>query len=169
MRRTRTTEPCLTPRPATSPTRAGDVVRVDFGTPARGEPGFVGPPLIVTPDDVDNELIDWLAGGVHQLIDRLSTAPDDLRCYAPLPAPSPRAMWCRRQLHETTVHRVDIELAATGQPHYPRPRRRLRLHRRAPLRREALARHCCSRRSESDQAALTVQVTRCRRSLTPYS
>ena len=32
--------------------RAGDVVRVDFGTPARGEPGFVRPAVIVTSDDV---------------------------------------------------------------------------------------------------------------------
>lgn len=32
--------------------RAGDVVRVDFGTPARGEPGFVRPAIVVTSDDV---------------------------------------------------------------------------------------------------------------------
>ena len=32
--------------------RAGDIVRVDFGTPARGEPGFVRPAVIVTSDDV---------------------------------------------------------------------------------------------------------------------
>jgi mRNA-degrading endonuclease toxin of MazEF toxin-antitoxin module len=32
--------------------RAGDVVRVDFGVPARGEPGFIRPAVIVTSDDV---------------------------------------------------------------------------------------------------------------------
>jgi len=32
--------------------RAGDVVRVDFGTPVRGEPGFVRPAIVVTSDDV---------------------------------------------------------------------------------------------------------------------
>jgi mRNA interferase MazF len=32
--------------------RAGDVVRVDFGTPKRGEPGFVRPAIVVTSDDV---------------------------------------------------------------------------------------------------------------------
>ncbi len=32
--------------------RAGDVVHVDFGTPARGEPGFVRPAIVVTSDDV---------------------------------------------------------------------------------------------------------------------
>ena len=37
---------------AMSPMRAGDVVRCDFGTPARGEPGFVRPAIVVTSDDV---------------------------------------------------------------------------------------------------------------------
>ncbi len=32
--------------------RAGDVVICDFGTPARGEPGFVRPAIVVTCDDV---------------------------------------------------------------------------------------------------------------------
>ena len=32
--------------------RAGDIVRFDFGTPARGEPGFVRPGVVVTSDDV---------------------------------------------------------------------------------------------------------------------
>ena len=32
--------------------RAGDVVHCDFGTPARGEPGFVRPAIVVTSDDV---------------------------------------------------------------------------------------------------------------------
>ena len=32
--------------------RAGDVVRVDFGMPERGEPGFVRPAIVVTSNDV---------------------------------------------------------------------------------------------------------------------
>lgn len=32
--------------------RAGDIVRIDFGTPARGEPGFVRPAVGVTSDDI---------------------------------------------------------------------------------------------------------------------
>ena len=32
--------------------RAGDIVRCDVGTPARGEPGFVRPAIVVTSDDV---------------------------------------------------------------------------------------------------------------------
>lgn len=32
--------------------RAGDIVRIDFGMPARGEPGFVRPAVVITSDDV---------------------------------------------------------------------------------------------------------------------
>ena len=32
--------------------RAGDVLRVDFGTPSRGEPGYVRPAIFVTSNDV---------------------------------------------------------------------------------------------------------------------
>lgn len=32
--------------------RAGDVLRVDFGTPSRGEPGCVRPAIVVTSNDV---------------------------------------------------------------------------------------------------------------------
>ena len=32
--------------------RAGDVLRIDFGTPARGEAGFVRPAIVMTSDDV---------------------------------------------------------------------------------------------------------------------
>lgn len=32
--------------------QAGDVVRVDFGVPARGEPGFIRPAVIITSNDV---------------------------------------------------------------------------------------------------------------------
>lgn len=32
--------------------RAGDVIKVDFGSPARGEPGFTRPAVIVTSNDV---------------------------------------------------------------------------------------------------------------------
>lgn len=39
-------------RQATLQMRAGDVLQVDFGTPARGEAGFVRPAVLVTSDDV---------------------------------------------------------------------------------------------------------------------
>jgi hypothetical protein len=50
----------------------------------------------------------WRVG----LDDVLAAAPDDLRCWTFLPAPSPRAMWARRQAHETAIHRVDAQLTA---------------------------------------------------------
>ncbi|MFC4336527.1 maleylpyruvate isomerase family mycothiol-dependent enzyme [Salininema proteolyticum] len=61
------------------------------------------------PDDSD--LADWVRLGVKHLGDVLSEAPDDLRCWQPLPAPSGIRFWVRRQVHETTMHRVDAELA----------------------------------------------------------
>lgn len=42
----------MTRQQAMSLMRAGDVVRCDFGTPARGEPGFIRPAIVVTSDDV---------------------------------------------------------------------------------------------------------------------
>lgn len=46
------TEPYWTHRQATSLMRAGDIIRCDFGTPARGKPGFIRPAIVVTSDDV---------------------------------------------------------------------------------------------------------------------
>jgi uncharacterized protein (TIGR03083 family) len=60
----------------------------------------------------DTALAEWLRQGCRVLADALAAASDDLRCWSFLPAPSPRAMWARRQAHETAIHRVDAELAA---------------------------------------------------------
>jgi uncharacterized protein (TIGR03083 family) len=62
------------------------------------------------PDDAD--LIGWLGEGLDALVKILSSADPDLRCWTFLAAPSPLAMWARRQAHETSVHGVDAELAA---------------------------------------------------------
>ncbi len=62
------------------------------------------------PDDA--ALAGWLREGCMALADALVAAPADLECWTFLPAPSPRAMWARRQAHETAIHRVDAELAA---------------------------------------------------------
>ena len=62
------------------------------------------------PDDA--ALARWLRDGCVRLADALATAPPDLECWTFLRAPSPLAMWARRQAHETAVHRVDAELAA---------------------------------------------------------
>ena len=60
----------------------------------------------------DTELAAWLRQGCAALVAALSAAPADLECWSFLPAPSPLAMWARRQAHETAIHRVDAELAA---------------------------------------------------------
>ncbi len=47
-----TTKRCSMRPRAMSLMRAGDVVRCDFETPSRGEPGFVRPAIVITSDDV---------------------------------------------------------------------------------------------------------------------
>ncbi|HEX9032588.1 MAG TPA: maleylpyruvate isomerase family mycothiol-dependent enzyme [Streptosporangiaceae bacterium] len=60
----------------------------------------------------DDELLSWFGDGVDRLVEVLSSADPRLDCWTFLAAPSPLAMWARRQAHETSVHRVDAELAA---------------------------------------------------------
>ncbi len=59
---------------------------------------------------------DWVEEGHAALVRALRRAPADLECWTFLPAPSPLAMWARRQAHETAVHRVDVELASGSSP-----------------------------------------------------
>ncbi|MFE9696388.1 maleylpyruvate isomerase family mycothiol-dependent enzyme [Streptomyces sp. NPDC006270] len=80
--------------------------------PAAGEPALDGA-----------ELLSWFREGHRQLVRSLEEAPADLDCWTFLPAPSPLAFWSRRQLNETTVHRVDAE-SALGGPLTPVPAHR---------------------------------------------
>ncbi|MBV7696319.1 maleylpyruvate isomerase family mycothiol-dependent enzyme [Streptomyces sp. TRM70350] len=65
--------------------------------------------------DLDGEdLLTWYREGHRRLVDTLTAAPPDVRCWQVLPAPTPLACWARRQAHETTVHRVDAEAARGG-------------------------------------------------------
>jgi uncharacterized protein (TIGR03083 family) len=66
---------------------------------------------ILAGEPPDSELAAWFREGHTALVEALRNADPDLSCYAFLPAPSPRAFWARRQAHETTIHRVDAELA----------------------------------------------------------
>ena len=59
----------------------------------------------------DDKLVDWYLATNANLVQSLASAPPDLDCPTFLPAPSPRAMWARRQAHETAVHRFDVENA----------------------------------------------------------
>lgn len=61
------------------------------------------------PEDAD--LVDWYLETNANLVRSLQSAPADLECPTFLPAPSPLAMWARRQAHETAVHRFDAENA----------------------------------------------------------
>ncbi len=60
----------------------------------------------------DEELSDWLEAGYLALVSALDAAPADLACWTFLSAPSPLGFWSRRQAHETSIHRVDMELTA---------------------------------------------------------
>lgn len=62
-------------------------------------------------DVPDAELADWYRERANLLVEALTNAPDDLECAAFLTAPSPRAFWARRQAHETSIHRADVEAA----------------------------------------------------------
>ncbi|MGW3034086.1 maleylpyruvate isomerase family mycothiol-dependent enzyme [Streptomyces sp. NPDC001178] len=66
------------------------------------------------PDLDGDELLAWFRAGHRYLVDTLTSAAPDMRCWHFLPAPSPLAFWARRQAHETTVHRVDAESARGG-------------------------------------------------------
>jgi uncharacterized protein (TIGR03083 family) len=83
-----------------------------FVADGRTEPSPGGLEEVVGSWPADDELVGWLAQGCTDLVTALAAAPDDLQCWTFLAAPSPRAMWARRQAHETAVHRVDAQLAA---------------------------------------------------------
>lgn len=61
----------------------------------------------------DDELVDHYLATNANLVRALESAPPDLSVPTFLPAPSPLAMWARRQAHETSIHRFDAE-SATG-------------------------------------------------------
>ncbi len=67
---------------------------------------------VVGPRPDDAALVEWFRQGHTALVTALRGASPDLHCWTFLPAPSPLAMWSRRQAHETAIHRVDAELTA---------------------------------------------------------
>jgi uncharacterized protein (TIGR03083 family) len=67
----------------------------------------------------DAGLVDWFRVGHQALVHALESAPQDLSCFAFLPAPSPLAFWARRQAHETGIHRADAEAASGSLANYP--------------------------------------------------
>lgn len=67
----------------------------------------------------DEALVRWLDTGCDRLVAALTDAPADLTCFTFLDAPSPLAMWARRQAHETSIHRVDAELVGGKSTGFP--------------------------------------------------
>jgi uncharacterized protein (TIGR03083 family) len=60
----------------------------------------------------DDELIDFYLATNANLVRELESAPADVAAMTFLPAPSPLAMWARRQAHEVSIHRFDAQNAA---------------------------------------------------------
>ncbi|EST37088.1 hypothetical protein N566_14870 [Streptomycetaceae bacterium MP113-05] len=97
----------------------GNVHRWASGYVAEGRtaPGPISAESV--PDDA---LTGWFRDGHERLTDCLRTADDRLECWTFLAgSASARAFWSRRQAHETTVHRVDAELAAGAEVGPVRP------------------------------------------------
>ncbi len=62
----------------------------------------------------DDELLDWFRSGHQVLVATLDALPADSHCWTFMSgSPMPQHFWARRQLHETTVHRMDVELAVS--------------------------------------------------------
>lgn len=60
----------------------------------------------------DEELVAHYLATNGNLVRELRDAPADVEAMTFLPAPSPLAMWARRQAHELTIHRFDAQHAA---------------------------------------------------------
>lgn len=82
-----------------------------FVREARTEPlGMVAPQDVLEKLSKDSELVDWYAESYQILVEALETAPPDLVCWTFMPtAPTGSRFWARRQAHELTIHRVDVE------------------------------------------------------------
>jgi uncharacterized protein (TIGR03083 family) len=66
------------------------------------------------PDLDDGDLLTWFGEGHRLLVDTLSGAAPDVRCWSFLPAPSPLAFWARRQAHGGQPSAIRPEFAADG-------------------------------------------------------
>ena len=93
----------------------GYVHRWATGFVAEGltRPGGASEEEILSQGPADAQLPGWFCEGHAALVRALDAAPPDLECWTFLAAPSPLAFWARRQAHETAIHRVDAEQAAS--------------------------------------------------------
>ncbi|MEU8875411.1 maleylpyruvate isomerase family mycothiol-dependent enzyme [Streptomyces javensis] len=72
----------------------------------------VRPTVEGAPDDA--ELVSWYREVHGRLVDVLTHADPEVKCFTFLPSESPLAFWVRRQAHETAIHRIDAESARGG-------------------------------------------------------
>lgn len=64
------------------------------------------------PELADGELASWFADGAAALADALDAVPSSAPTWTPFPIDDPTlAVWIRRQTHETSLHRRDVEAA----------------------------------------------------------
>ena len=75
-------------------------------------PGIDG----LQPPDDEGALLSWYAEGLDLLVDTLRTADPDAPAWSWHEPNQTVGFWFRRMAHETTVHRVDAELAAGVDP-----------------------------------------------------
>lgn len=93
---------------------AADTVEGRFGATEQGDPVRDEAEIAAAAGDLPG-LHAALLAGVDRLVAGLRAAPDDLAVPVFLhDAPAPRAMWARRQAHETTIHAVDGLAALLG-------------------------------------------------------
>ena len=73
--------------------------------------GAAGEVVAVSVEDPvvdDEDLVDWFADGVSELVAELASCGPDLGCWT-FGAPRTATFWARRMCHETAVHRVDAQ------------------------------------------------------------
>ena len=79
------------------------------------------PPRGTQEQPPSDDLLDWYAVGLTELVRTLRTTPPTSPAWHMSPAAEKvAASWARRQAHELAVHRMDLE-AAAGVPHAPVP------------------------------------------------
>jgi uncharacterized protein (TIGR03083 family) len=61
---------------------------------------------------VDGDLVHWYRRTNANLVNALESASPTVEAWTFLQAPSPHAMWARRQAHEIAIHRFDAQEAA---------------------------------------------------------
>lgn len=72
-------------------------------------------PLLPPPAPVTAEALSQAyAAAAQELLDTLRSTDPDAPCWHFGPRPRTSGWWARRQLHETTVHLVDLQLALGG-------------------------------------------------------